>query len=163
MGAVYRLRSPDDNVSRLIKDWKVRDSAGVVQTIVQGRVRDGGGVSRVFYSSLAVTLNPGLVPQNHTYKGSFTYPQTINGGWINMYPVGGKPPYTYAWELVSGSALIAPLTPTAANTIFSSTFNAPGARDAVYRPKVTDSLGTIAYGPLAGPDATVSYHMEIGP
>jgi hypothetical protein len=67
---------------------------------------------------------------------------TATSNTITVTAAGGSPTYTYLWEKVSGDTL------TVSNsTSASTTFSKFGAviYTAVYRCKVTDSEGTIAY------------------
>lgn len=53
--------------------------------------------------------------------------------------VGGVPPYTYAWTLVSGDTEIGPISGTASATKFSAYFASVGSYAAVYKCVVTDA------------------------
>ena len=72
---------------------------------------------------------------------------------------GGVAPYTYSWERVSGGNISA-TNPTGASTSFS-TFIQPGKttlRTAVFRCRVTDAAGIMAYTP----NVTVTFEQEWG-
>jgi hypothetical protein len=73
------------------------------------------------------------------YKTGPTASQTTASTTVT--PSGGVSPYTYAWTLLSGSALTVN-SPTAATTTFSKTGMISGdSFDATYRCTVTDSTG----------------------
>jgi Putative phage tail protein/SprB repeat len=75
----------------------------------------------------------------YLYKTGPTASQTTAS--VTVTPSGGVSPYTYAWTLLSGSALTVN-SPTAATTTFSKTGMISGdSFDATYRCTVTDSTG----------------------
>ena len=53
--------------------------------------------------------------------------------------VGGVPPYTYLWTLVSGDTEIGPISGTSASTQFSGYFTGPDSYLTVYKCVVTDA------------------------
>lgn len=65
--------------------------------------------------------------------------------------VGGTAPFTYLWQYVSGDVNFSANSGTSGSTTFSATLSV-GIGDtttatAVWRCKVTDNTGAIAYGP----------------
>jgi len=65
---------------------------------------------------------------------------------VTVTPVGGKPPYTYVWTLVSGTTLrVIQSTPDQAK--FSYRFFAYGSVTAVYKCTVTDAAGVVRDSP----------------
>jgi hypothetical protein len=72
--------------------------------------------------------------------------------------VGGQSPYTYEWELMSG---IAASHSNAGSTTFTRTASVvvgqTVTRVGVYRCKITDATGAIAYGPNC---TVTTYHNE---
>jgi len=59
-------------------------------------------------------------------------------GNVTCFAVEGTPPYTYAWERVSGSADITALTPTLATTAFQCAAGISEEKEATFRCVVTD-------------------------
>ncbi len=90
-------------------------------------------------STLTVGLSGGAVSGSGTGNGPFST------GGVTATPSGGSAPYSYDWEFVSGSGAIAPTADTAASTAFSASGTAPETKNASWRCKVTDNLGTVAY------------------
>jgi hypothetical protein len=60
-------------------------------------------------------------------------------------PVNGTGPFTYTWELVSGDASVVPNSPAASNSLFSTSVTLGQTKIAVYRGRVQDSLGAVAF------------------
>lgn len=60
---------------------------------------------------------------------------------------GGTAPYSFAWEYVSGSTLIAAYDPVSSASFRTQSLNQPGGetRAAVWRCRVTDSQGRVGY------------------
>jgi hypothetical protein len=71
---------------------------------------------------------------------------------------GGLAPYTYLWSIVSGQTAIQPNNTTSNSTRFGISINVdctpypPSIQSAIWRLKVTDSIGNIAFGDV---DVTV--------
>lgn len=95
-------------------------------------------VTITFYAALSVPLDKSSVSGSGTGNGPFTT-DAVTGT-----PTGGAGGYTYLWEYVSGDSLTVN-TATAAATTFTGSDTAPGSLAAVYRLKVTDSLGNSGY------------------
>jgi len=57
--------------------------------------------------------------------------------------VGGQPPYTYLWTLVSGDTEVGPIHGTSASTKFSAYFTSPGSYSTVYKCVVTDATTSV--------------------
>lgn len=60
-------------------------------------------------------------------------------------PSGGVAPYTTLWQYVSGDVVISPNDGNIANPYFLATGTAPETKNSVWRCRVTDNLGTVAY------------------
>lgn len=93
---------------------------------------------------------PAVLPLSASLSPSSVYGVTFTAGLAitatcTTTAAGGVGPYTYAWEYVSGD----PATinsPSSAATSFQRLHATPGGYLAgLYRCKVTDSLGSIAY------------------
>lgn len=133
----------ETGVLRTIQRIRFRDSTGVLRTIQSVKMRDDTATLRTVFTYLTAAASP----VNTTGANSGTAASgDVTTATITVTPTGGASPYTYAWEYISGNVSIAPNTPTSAST----TFTLVGAFDgisytAVYRCKVTDANGAVAY------------------
>lgn len=117
--------------------------AGAWKSVLGGWVNIAG-VWKQFFTAvgpLSASASPGSVTGGYGSgtTGGSTFSTTCT-------PTGGLPAYTYAWEYVSGDTLIFPASPTSATTIFTRSSSVPfNGYTSVWRCKVTDSLGTVAF------------------
>jgi hypothetical protein len=115
---------------------------GAVVSGILAVLAGGSGAPSVSGGSTLVTGS-----NSRTGAGDVTATTSLaSGGTVT----GGATPYTYAWEKVSGDNATANNS-TFLNTTFSRTVTVGVAdviiKDGIYRLKVTDANGAIAYGP----------------
>lgn len=72
-----------------------------------------------------------------------------------MTPTNGTPGYTYVWERVSGDTQIS-VVPSGATATWSRSLTTIGEWTAVWRCKITDAAGRVAYTP----NVTVTFTRE---
>lgn len=79
--------------------------------------------------------------------GSGTGDGPFNTGNVNVSVSGGVTPYVFLWEYVSGDGFgnVHPNDGNLASVYFIGNATAPTTKSAVWRCKVTDNVGTIAY------------------
>jgi vibriolysin len=108
----------------------------------------------------------GIGPPLNTPTVSSTYwdytrvrnkPPTYSGP-ITVTASGGAPPYTYAWQRVSGDSNTNAGSPSSATTSFTRPITVGGWWTSVWRCLVTDSTGQTAYSP----NVNVSFEWETG-
>lgn len=93
----------------------------------------GGGVPGTFY----------FTKQPNNVSGSRTGYGLVLSNPSSVTVVGGVPPYTYAWEFVSGDSSVLPESPTSNVSRFTAFADGiPFSTSATYRSKVTDSAAT---------------------
>ena len=99
------------------------------------------GIGGVLSASVAPTSAGGSC--NRSTVGNCTVTTTS----VTVTPAGGTPPYSYAWELVSGSGAneTAFNNPVTAFTRAGAAQNPTNTLIGAMRCKVTDNLGAIAY------------------
>lgn len=90
-------------------------------------------------SSLSVNVDTTSASASGDGSGPF------NTGRVTATPVGGVAAFTYLWELVSGDNSLHPNDSNIQNPYFLASGTAPQTKNAIWRCKVTDSLGTVAY------------------
>jgi hypothetical protein len=90
-------------------------------------------------SALSVNLDTSSVNGGGSGNGPY------DTGRSTASPSGGLAPYTYLWEYVSGDGSVGPNDSGISNPYFSASGTAPSTKNAVWRCKVTDNLGTVAY------------------
>lgn len=134
------------NVPREITELVIRDGSNVARTITAMYVRDTNNVSRLVYNpSGSVTLRVDVLPP---FTSGFTHGTgVVTTGAVTATGSGGTAPYTYAWTLLSHSAITPPTadSPTSAVTTFTQTGIAPStAEDASWQCTVTDDNGNTA-------------------
>lgn len=96
----------------------------------------GGAISQA--AALAVEITSGGTISTSVSNGSQSYSGTT------IVASGGTAPYAYDWERVSGDTEISAASDTAATTQWTSN-GTDEIFSAVWRCKVTDALGQIAY------------------
>jgi hypothetical protein len=91
-----------------------------------------------FYNALSAPLDKSSVTGSGTGNGPYTTDT------VTATPAGGAGGYTNAWEKVSGDTVTINSGSSAA-TSFTGSATAPASLAGVYRLRVTDSLGNVAY------------------
>lgn len=95
------------------------------------------------------TVGGGLAASLSTASatGSCTVlPCTATSNSVTCNASGGTPPYSYAWEQVSGDASISITSPSSDSTTFSaSSETTETTKEGVFRCKVTDSASAVVY------------------
>lgn len=135
------------NVAREISALVIRDGANVARTISELWIRDTNNVPRLVFNpggaaTLAVEVTPTSVAGSTVGTGTATTTEPAVG-----VGSGGTAPYTYAWTLLTHSAVTPPTanTPSAASTTFTQTGIAPQTvEEATWKCTVTDSLANTA-------------------
>lgn len=110
--------------------------------IIQSGSSSGGG-------TLTATISP------TSLSGTASGHMSPTAGPVTVIASGGTPPYTYAWNLVSGSSNIVPTDSASATPSFKDpTLTSIGIANSVYACTITDS----ASGTFTTPN--VSIHFE---
>jgi hypothetical protein len=134
------------NVLREITELTIRDATNMPRDITELWIRDTNNVPRLVFNpgggaTLRVTVTPGIV------SGSTVGTGTVTTNAATAVGAGGTAPYTYAWTLLSHSAVTPPTadTPSADDTTFTQTGIMPStAEDATWKCTVTDDNGNTA-------------------
>lgn len=87
--------------------------------------------------------------------------ETVSTSTVSVSASGGVPAYSYLWQYVSGETFSVSNS-TSATTGFAKTLTVdfPGDVDmasGIYQCRVTDSVGSVAYGPEVTVEATLEY------
>jgi hypothetical protein len=124
------------------------DNTGVINIRVRG-YGEGGGllgdwalIQRTignFDSSLVATCSPTSLEKDGTR-------QVMQSGYTSVTVRGGTPPYSIFWTRVSGSSGITAKAPTSNTTNFAGELPFGGTIAAIFRPRVTDSVGAQTLG-----------------
>jgi hypothetical protein len=131
------------NVLRTIARIRMRDAGNVLRTIQRIRMRDTTNALRTVWAYLTLTLDLAVV--SGTNSGA-SASGTVISDTVTGTVTGGVAAFTYLWEYVSGAASIDVDSPTANSSTFSGTVSdSQSPVEAVYRLRVTDSTGAIAY------------------
>lgn len=139
----------------------VRDAANALQSVERGSVRDDGNVSRVFFSSMAASVDPDSVRGYGNDSGTVT----VTTPSASVTVAGGVAPFTYAWTRTDGGSQPWTITaPTAATTAFSSDLDANQSEAASFICTVTDATGaTAATGVVNAHAVNLGGGLVIGP
>lgn len=127
------------NTPRLITDLQVRDATNTPRDLVEVWARDSNNIPRLIWSvapPISASASPATVSGNTLGTGT----ATTNDATVT--PVGGTPPYSYAWENVTYDNPVPPEidSPTGVSSTFTQTGIGPGeSYSAVFRCLVTDS------------------------
>lgn len=127
------------NTPRTISAIQVRDATNTPRDISQMWVRDSNNTPRMVFSiapPMAAVASPSSVSGTTFGTGTAATNNTT------VTPSGGTPPYTYAWQLVSYDAPVAPTasSPNGAVTSFVQTGMGMGdSYAAIFQCVVTDS------------------------
>lgn len=124
-----------------IQAISVRDSDNVLRSVAVGRARNAAGALKLFFGSLAVSLDTDTV----FGKVNSGLDVAIQTQPVTASPAGGAEPYSYEWTLVSsGGGTWAIGSPNAATTAFSGGNCGPGeGLTATFHCTVTDSAGNV--------------------
>jgi hypothetical protein len=131
---------------------KIKDAAGVLQTITGGKIRDGATLRQLqtiklwdgttmrtvaqFVPPLSVTASP-------IGADAIGTTSTLTTNSVTAVPGGGLAPYTYVWTRTSGTATAN--TPAIASTTFTETgMAAEEDRSNTFTCTVSDSSGQTA-------------------
>lgn len=132
------LRVQVGGALRTITAMKVKQG-GVVRNILSIKVMDGGTLRTIatFAPPITASASPSSVSGTQSSPGFIV----VNTTSTTAMPVGGLPPYTYAWASLSGIG--SPNSPTMATTNFGEVIG-PGTESGSFRVTVTDSVGQTA-------------------
>lgn len=131
------------------------------EAVYRCTITDGGGRTTTVdvnvtlvanYAPLTASASPSSVSASSTSSTS----QTLTTNQSTATATGGDGSYTYQWEHVSGTALTV-VNPNSATTAFRTTLSPGQSRSAVYRCKVTDGLGNVAYTNNVSVSINLSY------
>lgn len=134
------------NTPRAISELIIRDGTNTARTITELWIRDTNNVPRLVFNpggsaTLSCAVSPSIV------SGSTVGTGTVTTDAATAVGSGGTAPYTYAWSLVTHSAVTPPTadTASAASTTFTQTGIAPSTvEDATWICTVTDALSNTA-------------------
>lgn len=96
----------------------------------------GGGTNPTLYAAISPTTVSGYCWDVGT---------AVTDTACVCYPSGGVPPYTYAWEYVSGLTTVYATSPTAYATTFYSYMPLGSTHGANYRCTVTDAAAQVVH------------------
>jgi hypothetical protein len=128
--------------------WKEVDApavrvGGAWKDVTNGFVRVSG-----VWKSFFVAIGPlGVELSEEDLDAVTNAPGGVATDPVTATASGGVAPYTYLWERTSGDASTTASNPTGDITTFVRTSVSPGLFSSVWRCKVTDDVGTIAYSP----------------
>jgi len=142
------------NTGHGLRAVAIRDSGGPHS--LQGMsIRDPDNVLRSVFGALAATA----YPPEAGGGGSSLAPINIVSSTSTATPVGGNPPYAYAWSQVSGDAGWSPTNGTSATTTFTASGVSAGTTtSAVFKCTVTDATGRTADTNTVTAEVTNYYH-----
>lgn len=129
-------------ILRTVTRIRFRDASNVLRTIQTVKMRDDGNTLRTVFVYLSAALSTTVligVDSGASVSGDVT------SGSVTCNVTGGTSPFTYNWELVSGTALVTIDSPTSASTTFTVTGAFDGVDyNATFKCTVTDDNGIVA-------------------
>jgi hypothetical protein len=131
---------------------KIKDAAGVLQTITGGKIRDGATLRQLqtiklwdgtTMRTVAQFVPPLTASASPAFALVFGTTSTLTTSSVTAVPSGGLAPYTYVWTRTSGAATAN--TPAIASTTFTQTgLIAEDYQVSTFNCVVSDSSGQTA-------------------
>lgn len=130
---------------------EANDDMGAPLSVAIVQIRDAAGNAKTVWQAMTALVS---APQLFGYANSSS-PATVYTPFVIASAVGGTPPYTYLWSIVTTTGTWLSTAGTSAKTAFQAINVDPGDfAEATATCTITDSAGTSAESPPVGLNAS---------
>jgi hypothetical protein len=137
MGAKIFAVDAGGTARRIKTPWAI-DAGGTARRAKKIWIIDAGGTARLVFASQVVA-----VATPNTAQASGLGPVTLQTNSVLVTATGGSGVYSFAWTLVSGSAVPVPTTTSGPSCSWGAHILAGASLVATWQCTVTDSAGTV--------------------
>lgn len=123
--------------------------------LVRGEYFDGSQWKQIasFVPPLSASIDPNFA------GGTRNSPGIATTNPVTASPTGGQAPYSYVWELISGSLATAN-NPNSATTTFSASVGSDDNKTSTFRCAITDAIGQTASAEIIATFTSLDVDLE---